>query len=142
MILVWLLKANYTLNILVFLYWWQIILGTFPFFFTESLAAASQVADTCHIICSLNIPNNFLYNVFYYMCRKIPSHWQPLFSRKMAAVASFSYKIGGGNLIFLQNWWRRQGFGNITGGCSDMVWTSLWRLEYPERVLSRQLTDG
>ena len=30
-----------------------------------------------------------------YMCRKITSHWQPLFSKKMAA-ASFSYKIGGG----------------------------------------------
>ena len=39
------------------------------------------------------------------MCRKISSHWQPLFSKKMAA-ASFSYKIGGGGLIFLQNWWR------------------------------------
>ena len=36
-----LLEANYTLNILVFLYWWQIILGTFPFFFT-----GGQVADT------------------------------------------------------------------------------------------------
>ena len=56
------------------------------------------------------------------MCRKITSHWQPLFSKKIAAVASFSYKIGGGGLIFLQNWRRRQGFGNITGGCSDMVW--------------------
>ena len=55
------------------------------------------------------------------MCKKITSHWQPLFSKKMAAAASFSYKIGGGGLIFLQNWWR-QGFGNITGGCSDMVW--------------------
>ena len=67
------------------------------------------------------------------------------FSYKLAAVASFSYKIGGGGLIFLQNlqrraasfalkiggvggliflqnWRRRQGFGNITGGCSDMVW--------------------
>ena len=41
MILVWLLEANYTLNILVFLYWWQIILGTFPFFFP-----GGQVADT------------------------------------------------------------------------------------------------
>ena len=39
----------------------------------------------------------------------------------MAAAASFSYKIGGSGLIFLQNWWR-QGFGNITGGCSYMVW--------------------
>ena len=47
---------------------------------------------------------------------------QPHFPTKLAAVASFSYKIGGGSLIFLQNWWQRQGFGNITGGCSDMVW--------------------
>ena len=39
------------------------------------------------------------------MCRKITPHWQPLFTRKMAA-ASFSYKIGGGGLIFLQNWLR------------------------------------
>ena len=121
MILVWLLEANYTLNILVFLYWWQIILGTFPFFFT-----GGQVADTYHmvLVCvclHLNIPNNSLYNASY-MCKKIPLHRQPLFSKKMAAVASFSYKIGGGDLIFLQNWWRWQGFGNITGGCSDMVW--------------------
>ena len=56
------------------------------------------------------------------MCRKITSYWQPLFSKKMAAAASFSYKIGGGGLIFQQNWRRRQGFGNITGSCSDMVW--------------------
>ena len=64
------------------------------------------------------------------MCRKITSHWQPLFYKKMVAAALFSYKIGGG-LIFLQNWrWRRQGFGNITGGCSDMVWI----LEYPDHV--------
>ena len=41
---------------------------------------------------------------------------------KMAAAASFSYKIGGGRLIFQQNWRWQQGFGNITGGCSDMVW--------------------
>ena len=56
-------------------------------------------------------------------------HRQPLFSKKMAAAASFSYKIGGGGLIFQQKR-RRQGFGNITGGCSDMVWilepTSTW----------------
>ena len=31
------------------------------------------------------------------MCRKITSHWQPLFSKKMAA-ASFSYKIDGGGM--------------------------------------------
>ena len=38
--------TNYTLNILVFLYWcwWQIILGTFSFFFT-----GGQVADTYHM---------------------------------------------------------------------------------------------
>ena len=44
------------------------------------------------------------------------------FLTKLAAVASFSYKIGGGGLIFQQNWRRPQGFGNITGGCPDMVW--------------------
>ena len=44
----------------------------------------------------------------------------PHFPTKLVAVASFSYKIGGSALIFQQNW--RQGFGNITGGCSDMVW--------------------
>ena len=32
------------------------------------------------------------------MCRKITSHWQRLFSKKMAAAVSLSYKI--------QNWWR------------------------------------
>ena len=50
---------------------------------------------------------------------------RPHFPTKLAAVASLLYKIGGGALIFLQNsqnWRRRQGFGNITGGCSDMVW--------------------
>ena len=40
------------------------------------------------------------------MCRKIISHWQQLFSKKLAAEVSFSYKIGGGGLIFLQNWRR------------------------------------
>ena len=50
------------------------------------------------------------YNASYYMCRKITSHWQPLFSKKMVAAASFSYKIGGGGLIFLQNWRRRPHF--------------------------------
>ena len=44
MILVWLLDANYTLNILVFLYWWQIILGTFRFFFPDG--SGGQVVDT------------------------------------------------------------------------------------------------
>ena len=50
----------------------------------------------------------------------------PHIPTKLAAVVSFSYKIGGGGLIFLQNWRRWQGFANLatlaTGGCSDMVW--------------------
>ena len=69
------------------------------------------------------------------MCRKITSHWQPLFSKKMAgrlhfstklaAVASFSYKIGGGGgLIFQQ----------IGGGGKDLAtllaavltWSGYW----------------
>ena len=61
-----------------------------------------------YTLCSLNIPYNSLYNASYYMCRKITSHWQPLFSKKMVAAASFSYKIGGGGLIFQQNWRRWQ----------------------------------
>ena len=40
----------------------------------------------------------------------ITSHWQPLFSKKMAVTASFSYKIGSGGLIFLQNWRQRPHF--------------------------------
>ena len=47
---------------------------------------------------------------------------RPHFPTRLAAVPSFSYKIGGVRLIFQQNWRRRQGFGNITGSCSDMVW--------------------
>ena len=91
MILVWLLEANYTLNILVFLYWWQIILGTFPFFFT-----GGKVADTYPMFTKYSkYVANSLYNASYYMCRKITSHWQPLFSKKMAETASFYYKIGG-----------------------------------------------
>ena len=46
-------------------------------------------------------------------------HW-PLFSKKMVSEG----------LIFLQNQQRQAGsqylFGNITGGCSDMVW--IWIL--------------
>ena len=100
------------------------ILGTFRFFFPGVLAARFKLQTHSHIatICLLNISNNSLYNASYYMCRKITSHWLPLFSKKMVAAASFSYKIGSGGLIFQQNWRRRQGFGNITGGCSDMVW--------------------
>ena len=71
-----LLVANYSRNI--------------PFF--SSLAARLQT----HTLCSLNIPNNSLYSASYCMCRMITSHWQPLFSKKMAAAASFSNKIGGG----------------------------------------------
>ena len=51
----------------------------------------------CRQKCSLNIPNNFLYFASYYTCRKIPSHWQPLFSKKMATADRFSYKISGGS---------------------------------------------
>ena len=89
-------------------------------------------------LCSLNIPNNSLYNASYYMCSKITSHRQPLFSKKTAAAASFSYKIGGGGLNFQQNWRRRQGFGNITGGCSDMVWILVrgwWFIRLPRHTL-------
>ena len=132
MILVWLLEANYTLNILVFLYWWQIILGSFPFFFT-----GGQVGDTSHcttiwhLFSVHQIFQIILYTIFFIICverlLRIGSHfsvrkWRrwPHFPTKLAAMASFFYKIGGGGLIFLQNW--RQGFDNITGGCSDMVW--------------------
>ena len=71
------------------------------------------------------------------MCRKITSHWQPLFSKKMAAAASFSYKIGGGGFIFLQNWLRRPHFRfsyKIGGGGKDLAtllaavltWSGYW----------------
>ena len=80
------------------------------------------------------------------MCRKITSHWQPLFSKKMAAAAaSFSYKIGGGGLIFLRNWRRRPHFptklaaaasfsNKIGGGGKDLAtllaavltWSGYW----------------
>ena len=99
-----LLVANYSRNIPFFLYW---------------QSGCRHIAT----ICSLNIPNNSLYNASYYMCRKITSHWQSLFSKKMAVVATFSYKIGGG-LIFLQNWRRWLGFGNITGGV--LTWSGYW----------------
>ena len=51
----------------------------------------------------------------------------------MAAAASFNYKIGGGGLIFVQNW--RQGFGNITGSCSDMVWILAYKLQEPDNYM-------
>ena len=131
MILIWLLEANYTLNILVFLYWWQIILGTFPFFFT-----GGQVADTYPMFTKYFgiISNTMLLIICVERLLLIGSHFslrkwrgQPYFPKKLAAVASFSYKIGDGGLIFLQNWRRQQGFGNITGGCSDMVWILVHR---------------
>ena len=61
------------------------------------------------------------------MCRKIPSHWQPLFSKIMAAAASFSYKIGGGGLIFLQNWRRRPHFHTKLVAAAR-IWQHYWRL--------------
>ena len=101
----------------------QIILGTFPFFFP-----GDQVANTYPIgLCSLNISNNSLYNASYYMYRKITSHWQPLFSKKMAAAASFSYKISGGGLIFLQNWRRRPHFPTKLAAAAR-IWQHYWRL--------------
>ena len=85
------------------------------------------------------------------MCRKITSHWQPLFSKKkwwrwphfptkLEAVASFSYKIGGGGLIFLQNWRRRPHFPTklaAVGNGKDLAkllaavltWSGYWYLQ-------------
>ena len=83
-----LLVANYSRNIPFFLHW------------------QPGCRHIPHGTCSLIIPNNSLYNASNYICRKITSHWQPLFSKKMVAAASFSYKIGGGGIIFLQNWRR------------------------------------
>ena len=60
------------------------------------------------------------------MWTKIPSHWQPLFSKKMAAAASFSYKIGGGGLIFLQNW-RRPHFPTKLA-VAARIWQHYWQL--------------
>ena len=60
------------------------------------------------------------------MCRKITSHGQPLFSKKMAAAASFSYKIGGGGLIFLQNWRRRPHFPTKLAAV-ERIWPHYWR---------------
>ena len=61
------------------------------------------------------------------MCRKIVSHWQPLFSKKMAAAASFSYKIGSGGLIFLQNWRRRPHFPAKLMAAAR-IWQHYWWL--------------
>ena len=41
-----LLVANYSRNITFFLYWWPIILGTFPFFFTGGQVAESMQTHT------------------------------------------------------------------------------------------------
>ena len=89
--------------------------------------------------------NNSLYNAFIICVERllhIGSHFslrkwrrRPHFPTKLAAAASFSYKIGGGGLIFQQNWRQRQGFGNITGGCSDMVWILAWCEESPRPTL-------
>ena len=44
----------------------------------------------------------------------------------MAAVASFSYKIGGG-LIFQQNWRRWQGFADLaTLLAAVLTWSGYW----------------
>ena len=48
--------------------------------------------------------------------------WRPHFPTKLAAVASFSYKIGGVGLIFLQNW-RQRASGKDLG-----IWQHYWRL--------------
>ena len=61
------------------------------------------------------------------MCRKITSHWQPLFSKKMAAAASFSYKIGGGGLNFLKNWRRWPHFPTKLVAAAR-IWQHYWRL--------------
>ena len=76
-----LLVANYSRNIPFFLHW---------------RPGCRHILAT---ICSLNIPNNSLFNASYYICRKITSYWQPIFSKKMAAAASDSYKIGGCRLF-------------------------------------------
>ena len=65
---------------------------------------------------------------------------RPHFPTKLAAVASFSYKIGSGGLIFQQNW--QQGFGKITGGCSDMVWIIDWILPYWGTLLRKLKTPA
>ena len=75
------------------------------------------------------------------MCRKITSHWQPLFSKKMAAAASFYYKIGGSGSFSYK----------IGGGGKDLAtllaavltWSGYWRKELIallSALLSRDLT--
>ena len=112
MILIWLLEANYTLNILVFLYWWQIILGTFPFFFTGTWQPGCRHIGDIATICSLNIqiiPYTMLLIIYVERLLHIGSYfslrkwWRwPHFPTKLAAAASFSsYKIGGKDLATL-----------------------------------------
>ena len=52
---------------------------------------------------------------------------RPHFPTKLAAVASFSYKIGGGGLIFLQNWRRRPHFPTKLAAAAR-IWQHYWRL--------------
>ena len=46
--------------------------------------------------------------------RKIPSHWR--------LAGTFFKKMAASGFILLQNRQQQQVFGNIIGGCSDMVW--------------------
>ena len=62
-----------------------------------------------------------------YVERLATSHWQPVFSKKLVAVASFSYKIGGGGLIFLQNWRRGPHFPTKLAAAAR-IWPHYWRL--------------
>ena len=67
MILVWLLEANYTLNILVYLYWRRIILGTFHFFFTggwvaqKSLCRKREIGNSSGTVWKLIWSNVYLF---------------------------------------------------------------------------------
>ena len=63
---------------------------------------------------------HYLFNLVIFL-----QNWRrwPHFPTKLAA--------GRGGLIFLQNWWRRQGFGNTTGGLSDMVWILVFNRDVP-----------
>ena len=114
MILVWLLEpqleANYTLNILVFLHWWQIILRTFPFFL---LAARLQT----HTICSQSISNNSLYSTMLFIIRV---------ESLLHIGTTFLKENSGGGLIFLQNWRQRPHFP--TKLAAARILQHYWRL--------------
>ena len=66
-----------------------------------------------------------LYYASYYICRKIGgsarlnilyvSGWQPLFCKKMAATASFSFKIGGGQYL-------------VTLLAAVLTWSEYWQV--------------